>query len=30
MCPPPSAVLNAVEDDKFTKTVKTAIDVIAS
>jgi hypothetical protein len=30
MCPPPSAVLNAVEDGKFKKTVKTAIDVIAS
>jgi len=30
MCPPPSAVLNVVEDGKFTKTVKTTIDIIAS
>jgi len=30
MCPPPSDVLDAVEDGKFTKTVKTKIDVIAS
>jgi hypothetical protein len=30
MCPPSSAVLYAIEDGEFAKTVKTAICVIAS